>query len=115
MSEFDDLPDQEKVALFRRGAKSLREGGEAAALFKPEYHEDLVKMFDDMADRIEAGEDPFEEEESPEQLRAQAETARKIRDLLEQEDVNSLVELFERYDIALKDELNLAVPNKRAR
>lgn len=64
-------------------------------------------MFADCADRIEAGEDPFEdEEESLEELQAQANAAREIIDLLKREKVGSLRELLERHNIVHEDDLN---------
>jgi hypothetical protein len=104
---FQDLSPEKQVAELRRWVKSIREGGEYAAMLEPEYHEDIAARFDDLADRIEAGEDPFaEEEESPEELQAQADTARKVLELLKQENVNSLREFFQRHNIMFEEDLN---------
>jgi hypothetical protein len=65
----DDLSTQKQIAMLRAAAEALRTGGKdaegikLAELFKPEYRDELADMSDDLADRIEAGEDPFAEEE----------------------------------------------------
>jgi hypothetical protein len=99
------MSQEKKIAELRHSAKCLRAGTGIAKAFNPEFHEDLANICDEAADRLKAGEDPFfveEEEETPEEAAAAAETARTIRDLLRQEKVDSLGELF----APLKGELN---------
>jgi hypothetical protein len=64
-------------------------------------------MCEDKADHLEAGEDPFaEEEESPEQLQAEADAISAIIELLKRENANTLGELFERHGVAFEEDLN---------
>jgi hypothetical protein len=78
-----DLSTQEQIAVLRDAAKALRTGGKDAEWIKPEYRDELADMCEDRANRIEAGEDPLEqEEESLEQLQAEADS--KIIELLKQ-------------------------------
>jgi hypothetical protein len=89
----EDLSTPEQILVLRDSAKALRAGKTS---IKPEYQDELADMCEDAADRIEAGEDPFaEEEESLEQLQAEADAARKIAELLKRENVETLGELFE--------------------
>jgi hypothetical protein len=104
MRSLDDLSTQQQIALFRDAAKELRAGGKDAEWIKPEYQNGIAATFEDLADRIEAGEDPFaEEEESPEELRAQADALDKIIELMERENVKTLGELFERYGVVFEE------------
>ena len=95
MKEWDDMSDIAKIRVLRHAAERLRAGEEDAAWIKPEYREDLAVCFDAQADRIEAGEES-EEEANPEQLRAEAEIARQMAELLKRYDAGSLSALFKR-------------------
>jgi hypothetical protein len=103
MKTLDDLSIPQQIAVLRDAAKALRTGGQDAEVIKPEYRNELADMCEDNADRLEAGEDPFEdEEESPEQLDA----IRKIVELLKQENVGSLRELLKRHGVVFEEDLN---------
>jgi len=82
MKEWDDMSDITKIRVLRHAAECLRSDEEDAASIKPEYREDLADCFDAKADRIEAGEEGLEEEVNPEQLKAEAENARQMAELL---------------------------------
>ena len=103
MRDFDDLSTQEQIALLRKGAE-LRSGGPEAERVKTEYRDGFADIFEDYANRVEAGEDPFaEEKESPERRQAVAEA---VIELLKRENVNTLGVLFEREGVVFKKDLN---------
>jgi len=58
-------------------------------------------LIDAEADRIEAGE---EEEVNPEQLKAEAENAHQIAELLKRHDAGSLSTLFKRYGVVIDED-----------
>jgi len=92
---FDDLSTRQQIAALRHAAKQLRAGGKDAEWVKPEYRNELAYMFEKDANRLEAGEDLFvEEEECPEEAAAAAEPAFDILRLLRRENVDTLGELF---------------------
>jgi hypothetical protein len=99
------LPRKEQIRHLRRAAENLRKGeGEEAASIKPEYHQLVADIINDLADSIEAGEDPFEEEEeSPERFKADAEVAQQMSDLLKRYDAGSLGTLLKRYGTKVED------------
>jgi hypothetical protein len=104
MKEWDDMSDIAKIRVLRRTAECLRRGGEDAAWIKPEYREDFADGCDAEADRIEAGEEGLEEEANPEQLKAEAENARQIAELLKRYDAGSLSTLLKRYGVVVDED-----------
>jgi hypothetical protein len=102
MRRFADLSTPKQIAILRASAEALRAG---KAPIKPEYQDGLADICEDYAARIEAGEDPFaDEEESPEQLQAEADRARKIGELMRRENIRTLGELFE--PVVSEEDLN---------
>jgi hypothetical protein len=91
-------------------AKELRTGGEDAQHIKPEYRDEFADRFEDYADRLEAGEDIWAEvEETPEQLRADAERSRQIAEMLRREGASTMGEYLERHGIVViedREDLN---------
>jgi hypothetical protein len=86
-----------RVAERVRGSKAAVDGDvilEAKRFGFAWTAKDLADEFDDHADRIEAGE--FDEEESLEQLKAEAEVAEKMAELLKRYDASSLEALLKR-------------------
>lgn len=95
------MTERQKIDSLRTLAERLRSKPEAAgnimfedtdgnALWTVEEFPDAC---DDLADRIEAGED---DEESPEQLMAEAEVAKEVVELLRRRDAGSLEALRKR-------------------
>jgi hypothetical protein len=103
--EFNDLSSPEQITVLRDTAKALRtDEGDAE---HRELWNELADICEDKADRFEAGEDPFaEEEESPEQLRAEADAISAIIELLKRENASTLGELFERHGVVFEEDLN---------
>jgi len=70
---------------------------EAEATFEPEFVEEIVEIMRAIRDGTYRPEDEFdEEEESPEELRAQAEAAEKMADWLRSQDAGSLMTVLKR-------------------
>jgi hypothetical protein len=119
MRDLEDLSRPQQIKTLRQAAKEMRKMAPkviAEEIRKGVPEEDrigpvwfeLADKCEHDADLIEAGEDPFaEEEESPEELRAQAEATDKIIEVMKEEKVNTLDELFDRYGIVVKDREDL--------
>jgi hypothetical protein len=92
LEKWDAMPDRQKITILRREAERLR-------ALEPQPHEqafmtaeEWADVFDEEADQIETG----EEEETPEQLAAEAKASQQIADLLKRHDAGSLNTLFKR-------------------
>jgi molecular chaperone GrpE (heat shock protein) len=93
--EWDAMPDRQKIEQLRREAERLRASTDETGLIWTA--EELADLLDNMADDIEAGE--FEdEEESPEQLLAEAEVLDQLADYLKRHDASCLDALIKRYN-----------------
>jgi hypothetical protein len=94
---WDAMADRQRITLLRREAERLR-----ALKTKPSKlvfmtAEEWADAFDELADRIAAGE--AEEEENPEQLAAEAEVSRQMADLLKRQDAGSLNTVLKRWGV----------------
>jgi hypothetical protein len=99
------MNDAEMVAELRREAEDIRAGRSIVwknfAIFASA--EEAAIMCDEYADAVEAGEivdgEDVEEEETPEQLMAEAEVARDLAEFLERHDAGSLAGLLKRWSL----------------